>query len=246
MHALPSVHGAVLFTCVQPLCASHTSVVQGLLSSHGATVPPVQRPPTHLSLSVHELPSSHARTLSVKTQPVAPSQLSFVQGLPSEHSSLAPGWHAPPAHASPTVHTLPSEHVAVVFACVHPLVGSHESAVHALLSSQFGAAPGTHWPLTHVSPTVHALLSLQLLPLTLNTQPSSGSHVSIEHGLPSSQGSFAPGTHAPLAQVSPVVQALPSEQGNALFVLTQPLTGSQASVVQGLASAQVGAPPGTH
>jgi hypothetical protein len=45
-----------------------------------------------------------------------------------------------------------------------------------------------------------------------------------------------PGTQAPPAQVSVVVQTFPSVQGLELFTDPQPVCGSQASVVQGLPS----------
>src|SRR5207302_1448703 len=46
------------------------------------------------------------------------------------------------------------------------------------------------------------------------TQPVSGSHVSFVHTLPSVQMGGGPPTQTPLAQVSAVVQALPSLQGS--------------------------------
>src|SRR4029079_11233777 len=48
------------------------------------------------------------------------------------------------------------------------------------------------------------------------------------------------------AQVSPEVQASPSEQGALLFTWTHPVPGSQESSVQGLLSSQLTAPPGAQ
>jgi len=53
----------------------------------------------------------------------------------------------------------------------------------------------------------------------------------------------APPTQLPPLQASLVVQALPSSQATVLFVLTQPRTVSQVSVVQRLASLQFGGAP---
>jgi hypothetical protein len=63
------------------------------------------------------------------------------------------------------------------------------------------------------------------------------------HGLLSLQSVAAPPVHVPFAQVSPVVQALPSSQDTVLFVLTQPVAGLQLSSVHGLASSQLAAGP---
>ena len=64
--------------------------------------------------------------------------------------------------------------------------------------------------------------------------------------LPSSQLASAEATHLPPAQLSPMVQALPSLHGPVLPVLTQPLAASHASSVHGLPSLQFFAFPGEH
>jgi len=203
VQALPSLHGAVLSLWLQPFCASQTSVVHGLLSSHGAKLPPVQTPSRHLSLTVQELPSSHAAVLGVKVQPVALLQASSVQGLPSEQGSALPGVQAPAVQISPNVQTLPSEQLAVVSLWTQPLTGSQVSAVHGFRSSQLATEPGTHAPPLQMSPTVQPLLSLQPSLFSRNVQPAARSQESVVQGLPSLQGSDAPGAHTPAAQVSP-------------------------------------------
>src|SRR3989442_319991 len=93
--------------------------------------------------------------------------------------------------------------------CTQPLPGEHESAVHALPSSQLIVCP-THWPCAlQVSCVVQALLSLHATPgVGVCTQPLPGEHESAVHALPSSQLIVCP-THWPCAlQVSCVVQAL--------------------------------------
>jgi hypothetical protein len=193
VQALLSLHAIALALCVQPPLVPQTSVVHGLPSSQGATVPPVQMPPTHLSFNVHELPSSHALALAVKTQPVVALQASSVHGLPSAQTRLLPGLHAPPAQVSPTVQTLPSEHDAVLLLWTQPFTGSQLSLVQPLLSSQFGAAPGMQLPATQASLTVQALLSLHGPVCGVMVQPLPGLQPSVVHGLPSLHTRAEPG-----------------------------------------------------
>ena len=117
------------------------SVVQETPSSQLIAVP-VHVPATHRSADVHRLLSLQVFVLSVvKTHPVTESHVSSVQGLPSLHVKGTVPTHTPPAHASIFVQTLPSSHGAVLFACVHPLVGSQASVVQTLPSPQSTAAP---------------------------------------------------------------------------------------------------------
>src|SRR2546422_309168 len=71
VHALPSLHGAVLFACAQPLAGLQESSVQGLPSSQVGGGPPVHTPPEHASFVVQALPSSHGAVLFACTHPVA-------------------------------------------------------------------------------------------------------------------------------------------------------------------------------
>ena len=62
-----------------------------------------------------------------------------------------------------------------------------------------------------VSPVVHALPSLQRLPLSGPCEhPAAGEHVSVVHGFWSSQLAVPLGLQVPVAQVSPTVHGLPS------------------------------------
>jgi hypothetical protein len=70
-----------------------------------------------------------------------------------------------------------------------------------------------------------------------------GLHESIVQQFPSSQLSGTPPTHIPDAHVSPVVQAFPSLQEFVLFACTQPVEGSQLSVVHGFLSLHTTAAP---
>jgi hypothetical protein len=97
--------------------------------------------------------------------------------------------------------------------CAGPVMGSQESVVQALPSSVLTGV----W-----------------------TAPDAGLQESVVQTLPSSVfRGVVPALHAPAAQVSPVVQALPSSHGLVLGVKTQPEPASQESSVQELLSLQV-------
>jgi hypothetical protein len=91
VHAFPSLHGATLFVCKQPVAGSQLS-------------------------SVQELPSVQRAALSVWTQPVAGLQLSSVHRLLSLHDTAFPGLQVPPPHVSPVVQALPSSHALMLLA----------------------------------------------------------------------------------------------------------------------------------
>jgi hypothetical protein len=63
VHALPSLHEAVLLTYEQPVAGMHESSVQALLSLQTTGVPGRQLPPPHVSPVVQALPSSHDAVL---------------------------------------------------------------------------------------------------------------------------------------------------------------------------------------
>src|SRR5207247_5786297 len=109
-----------------------------------------------------------------------------------------------------------------------------------LASSQFGGGPPTQAPAEQVSAVVQAFPSLQGLVLLVCTHPVAVLHVSVVQTLPSSQFGGGPPTQAPAEQVSPVVQAFPSLQGDVLLVCTHPVAGFHATVVEAAPSAEVG------
>src|SRR5690606_591725 len=73
---------------------------------------------------------------------------------------------------------------------------------------------------------------------TVYRHPKRGSQTSAVHGLPSSQSTTSPGTHVPSTQVSPWVQASPSEQAPVRWTHWHPAALSQKSSVQGFWSLQ--------
>lgn len=177
-------------------------------------------------------------------QPCPDTHASFVQTLLSLHGCWVPR-HVPFWHVSFDVQVLPSLQVPpVVGVNRQPLAGTQLSVVHVLPSSQVGATPPTHWPPEQLSAVVHAFPSEQLTPSlpARCAQPFVMSHESTVHGLPSSQLTPTPWQNL-AAQVSPVVQALPSLQPvpAATAVCTQ-APALHESVVQTLPSLQSTAP----
>ena len=109
VHALPSLHGAVLFVLTQPLAGLQLSSVQPLPSSQLGGAPGTHAPAEHVSSTVQALSSLHGAVLFVCTQPpLSGLQLSLVQGLSSSHGSGAPLQLFAPSQTSLMVHTLPS------------------------------------------------------------------------------------------------------------------------------------------
>src|SRR5439155_1281455 len=134
---------------------------------------------------------------------------------------------------------------SVLFWCWQPATGSHESSVQTLLSSQLSAVPGLQKPNSQNSWPLQTVASSHGLRLSKCTQPagastkwkpkmsmliSTGLQESSVHTLPSLQSSGGPPSHWPFAQVSLVVQALPSLHGLVLLSCWQPRTGSHESL----------------
>ena len=238
LHALPSLQAMPLANAlVQPFLGSQLSVVHALLSLQSGAGPPVQRGPAQVSLVVHALPSSQPTTVSAWMQPFAMSQLSAVQALPSSQLVGSPAWQLPFTQVSFAVHALPSEQPPVSGVVTQPLVVSHVTEVHVLLSLHATVEP-VHVPVAQLSPLVHALLSSQAPVYAVLVQPETASHRSTVHGLPSSHLSSAPPTHALAVQASASVHALLSLHVTALGKKTQPVASAQVSSVHGLLSLQ--------
>ncbi len=199
-------------TCLQPTEGSQESVVHGLASSQ-FTAAGEHTPPEHTSGPVHALLSLHGALLAECPHPVAGLQLSEVQALASSQFSPVPALHTPLAQASPTVHTLPSASQAAPFRAANthtPLEVLQLSVVQRLLSLHTVAGPDTHAPVWHLSPLVQALPSEQFAVLFTCLQPATESQLSLVQALPSSQLSVGPAVQSPVLQVSVVVHTLPS------------------------------------
>lgn len=154
----------VLKAWAQPVVALQVSVVQLQPSSQFFLVNPAWHlPALQKSPTVHALPSVQVvPTNSVKMHLPAASHASLVQTLLSLHGVAGPGLHLPSLQASPTVQLLPSLHTPPVAGVnTHdPVLPSHLSVVHGVLSLHATGMPPPHRPLVHFSPLVHRSLSL--------------------------------------------------------------------------------------
>src|SRR5207249_2591999 len=88
--------------------------VQALPSSQVRAGPATHTPAEHWSFVVQALPSSHEPATFVCTQPLAGSQESPVQTLPSLQLGAGPPTHVPPEQVSLVVQALPSSQDAVL------------------------------------------------------------------------------------------------------------------------------------
>ena len=119
-----------------------------------------------------------------------------------------------------------------------PSNGSQLSTVQMSPSSQFTVEPAVQSPPEHTSFSVHILPSSQSRVLARYWQPTNGSQLSLVHRLSSTQVILDAPAQAPSLQTSSWVHRSPSSHGDSLFVLAQPVTLSQVSVVQPLSSLQ--------
>jgi len=149
------------------------------------------------------LPSAHEVPFDTLTdwQPAMGLQLSVVHGLPSLQLSGVPDVQVPFWQVSLPLHTVASAH-DVLFGsalCEQPVMALQASAVQGLPSSQLSGVPGWQTPLTHVSAPLHTVVSAHDVPSNtgLCWHPVSALHVSLVHGLPSSQLGPVPGVQMP-------------------------------------------------
>jgi len=120
--------------------------------------------------------------------------------------------------------------------------GLHASVVQGRPSShEMGVA--TQTPSWQTSAVVQAEPSSQGAVLFACWQPLALSHASSVQTFLSSQSTAFPPPHTPASHASALVQASPSSHVTAFGRCVQPLFGSQASVVQGFWSSQVGGAP---
>lgn len=99
----PPVHGSPSFLAgllqVPVVMSQDPDSWHSSIGGQPVAVPGMQVPPEHLSFCVHGLPSEQSSPSAlVCTHPVALSQLSIVQGLPSSQSSGVPPPHTPLVH----------------------------------------------------------------------------------------------------------------------------------------------------
>jgi hypothetical protein len=99
--------------------------------------------------------------------------------------------------------------------CSQPSTGSQTSFVQGLPSSQLGGVPGAQTPAWQVSIPLQTVPSSHDVPFGTAAcwQPVVVLHVSVVHGLPSSQLGGVPAVHTVPEHVSSPLHALPSEHG---------------------------------
>ncbi len=155
VHGLPSLHGAVFSTNLQPALASQLSSLQGLPSLQFCAVPARQMPPLHASPLVH-------------TEPSASHGLSSLMGAKAQLPSLGSQWFS-----TQVVLPLPSHATTVLGLTLHlngaALLSQNSVPLHRLPSSWLAQSlswlqpqvlvPPWHAPFLHWSPVVHGLPS---------------------------------------------------------------------------------------
>ena len=257
MHASPSSQRFTFATNLHsPVPASQTSLVHGLPSPHDLAGPATHTPLWQVSPTVHALSSVHGTPLTPteNTQvPVAPSQVSEVQGSPSSQTTGSL-WQRPPLQVSFWLHLFPSSHAwpsrALVSVVHSPLPGSHERTVQGLPSSQSFGAPPEQPPSRQMAPTMQRSSATQETSSSFGTASATHSPPlqtgAAVHGLSSSSQSSGCPAQTPSEQVSLVVHGLPSEQttpsGSTTY--THPAAASHVSCVQVSPSSQsVATPP---
>jgi hypothetical protein len=151
-----------------PVLILQLSAVHGLLSLQTVLLP-TQLPLRQASPVVQALLSLQAAVLLVNTQPDPAEQVSVVQELPSVHDRLPEPTHRPLLlQVSVVVHKLLSlqaaptrlKEPALLQAPVEVL---QVSSVHGLVSAQLLRLVKVQLPPTHLSSSVQALPSVQVL-----------------------------------------------------------------------------------
>src|SRR5438552_3130379 len=192
---------------------------------HTTGLAPTQAPAAQVSVRVQALPSSHG----------APSSLAGLLQMPEAGLQTPAVWHwlaavhttglaptqAPAAQVSVRVQALPSSHgapLSLAGLLQAPVVGSQVPAVWHWSAAVHttGFAP-TQAPAWQVSLCVHALASLQLVPLGLAgllQTPDAGLQMpAVWHWSAAVHTTGLAPTQAAAPQVSVRVQALPSSHG---------------------------------
>jgi hypothetical protein len=252
VQGLPSLHSPACGVRTQPTVGSQLSTVQGLSSSQLMSVPPPQVPLSQVCPTLHKSPVAQGPATGVCGQLPSPLQspISEVHGLLSTQLSPLTGSHVRVPSLSASVQRSPVEQAfpslqgspSGRFEKTHPVLASHESIVHGLLSLHVTAVP-VQAPAAQLSEDVHALPSLHEPEFKgVVSQPVAGSQLSVVHWLLSLH-TFAWPVHVEPEQLAPVMHSLPGLQAPVVLVCAQ-VPALQESLVQGLSSSQsVHAPP---
>ena len=211
VQASPSLHAPTnRLTCKQfPDVGSQPSVVQTLLSLQSFTAPDSQAPFLQTSTKVQGFPSEQASPLATGKSThflLAALQLADVQVLPLGGQSRSTA-------------QLPAQPMIGVNTQL-PVFTSQLSFVHATLSLQALGVPALQTLPAQVSACVHALPSLQAMPLfgVVMQAPVFASQASLVHKLPSLQTLKLAPVHTPCWQLLSPLQPFLSSQ-RVLFAL---------------------------
>lgn len=179
------------FRLPPPCRRSELGHVRGMISkkvlTHSGIVVPKHSPSTQVSSSVQASPSSHDPGTGSCSQPLAGSQESSVQALPSSQSTGGPLTQAPPEHTSGSVHSSSSLHGSLLGTCPQPLTGSQVVSVHGLPSSGHSIGAPTQSPSRHMSRSVQASSSSHGVPFSTGVRMAQlpswplGSHEAVLH-----------------------------------------------------------------
>jgi len=169
VHALPSSHVVpfVLFVGVgQPVAGTQVPAVwHGFVVVQVTALPPPQTPFVHVVLFVHALLSLHVVPFARTGHPVAGTHAPPGWHASAVHVTALPPPHVPFVHVVLLVHAFPSSHVVPFVRFGHPVAGTHVPPVWHASAVHVTALPPPQVPFVHVVPFVHALLSLQVVPL---------------------------------------------------------------------------------
>ncbi len=149
----------------------------------------MQTPAVHLSPTVQAFASLQVAAPLPDTHPRVGSHTKSVHTPALAQSFTTPGWQEPLEHASLVVQALPSSQGAALLDAWQPVCGRQKSVVQGLPSSHAVSliTPGRQVPPEHASPTVQALLSVQVAVFAKCTQPVCALQESSVHGSPSLQ-----------------------------------------------------------
>jgi len=170
VQALPSLQSEAL---VQPTQRAPDSS-QLVVPPQGSPAWLEQLPALHVSTPLQNVPSSQRRLLLACAHPVVAAQLSSVQALPSSHAPSSGMGSQPAAPQRSAVQSTPSSHALSSCVCRQPM-SPQLSTVQATPSSQPAA---TQAPAQHISPLSQILGRTQALPSQWAVwQPAVGAQV---------------------------------------------------------------------
>ena len=132
---------------------------------HVTALPPPHVPFVHVVLFVHALLSLHVVPFARTGHPVAGTHAPPGWHASAVHVTALPPPHVPFVHVVLLVHAFPSSHVVPFVRFGHPVAGTHVPPVWHASAVHVTALPPPQVPFVHVVPFVHALLSLQVVPL---------------------------------------------------------------------------------